>query len=81
MTRRQDLEAHRRSLGEIREIMNSMKTLAYLETRKLSRFADAQEAVVEGIEAVAADFVAFHPETLPRSSATTRVLLVIGSER
>ena len=46
MTRRHDLEHHRNSLAEIRDIMNSMNTLAYLETRKLSRFLDAQHAVV-----------------------------------
>ena len=81
MTRRQDLEHHRQSLGDIREIMNSMKTLAYMETRKLSRFLDAQHTVVESIEEVAADFLSFHPETLPEVQETTRVYLLIGTER
>ena len=43
MSRRRTLEHHRHSLAEIRDIMNSMKTLAYLETRKLARFLDAQQ--------------------------------------
>ena len=30
MTRRRELEQHRHTLGEIRGIMNSMKTLAYI---------------------------------------------------
>lgn len=81
MTRRQDLEHHRHSLGEIREIMNSMKTLAYMETRKLARFLDAQRAVVTSIEEVAADFLGFHPETLPEADEATRVYLLIGTER
>jgi F-type H+-transporting ATPase subunit gamma len=65
MTRRQDLERHRQSLGEVRDIMNSMKTLAYMETRKLARFVDAQRAVVDSIEEVAADFLSFQTNTLP----------------
>ncbi len=81
MTRRQDLQHHRHSLGEIREIMNSMKTLAYMETRKLNRFLDAQHAVVESIDAVAADFLGFHAETLPEAEQTTDIYLLIGTER
>jgi len=81
MTRRRDLEHHRHSLGEIRDIMNSMKTLAYMETRKLARFLDAQHAVVESIESVAADFLSFHADTLPEVGETTPVYLLIGTER
>ncbi len=39
MTRRQDIEQHRRSLNEIRDIMNSMKNLSFMETRKISEFS------------------------------------------
>ena len=81
MTRRQDLERHRHSLGEIRDIMNSMKTLAYMETRKLARFLDAQHTVVESIEEVAADFLSFHADSLPEVGETTSVYLLIGTER
>jgi F-type H+-transporting ATPase subunit gamma len=81
VTRRRDLEHHRRSLGEIREIMNSMKTLAFMETRKLARFLQAQQAVVDSIEAVAADFLDFYPETLPQADDSTAVILAIGTER
>lgn len=81
MTRRRNLERHRHSLAEIRDIMNSMKTLAYMETRKLSRFLDAQQSVVQSIEDVAADFVCFYPETLPEAQEKTPVYLLIGTER
>lgn len=81
MTRRRNLELHRSSLIEIREIMNSMKTLAYMETRKLARFLDAQHAVVQGIDDVAADLLSFYPETLPVAKETTPVYLLIGTER
>jgi F-type H+-transporting ATPase subunit gamma len=81
MTRRRKLEQHRNSLNEIRDIMNSMKTLAYMETRKLARFLDAQHAVVQSIEDVAADLLSFFPETLPELTDTTSVYLLLGSER
>jgi F-type H+-transporting ATPase subunit gamma len=81
MSRRRELEQHRRKLRELREIMNSMKTLAYLETHKLTRFLDAQRAATATIESVAADFLAFYPETLPEPVEATEVYLLAGSER
>jgi len=81
MTRRRKLENHRQSLAEIRDIMNSMKTLAYMETRKLARFLDAQHAVVQSIEDVAADLLSFYPETLPEAQETMPVYVLIGTER
>jgi F-type H+-transporting ATPase subunit gamma len=81
MTRRRDLEAHRATLDEIREIMNSMKSLAYMETRKLMALLDTQHAVVEGIEAMAADFLGFYPKTLTGGEKTTDVHVLVGSER
>jgi F-type H+-transporting ATPase subunit gamma len=81
MTRRRDLEAHRATLDEIQEIMSSMKSLAYMETRKLAGLLDAQQAVVESIEAMAADFLGFYPETLAGGGKTTDVHVLVGSER
>ncbi len=81
VTRRRTLERHRHGLAEIRGIMNSMKTLAYLETRKLTRFLDAQHAVVTTIEAAAADLLSFYPEILPDAAHTTPVFLLIGADR
>jgi F-type H+-transporting ATPase subunit gamma len=82
MTRRRMLEQQRHSFGEIRNIMNSMKTLAYLEIRKLGRFLDAQRAVVAHVETVAADFLGFHPDVLPPPDGSAQPLcLLLGSER
>jgi F-type H+-transporting ATPase subunit gamma len=81
MSRRREVEAHRRTLGEIRGIMNSMKTLAYMEGRKLAPCLKAQRAVVAGVESVAADFLAFYPEALPPLQEATPVYLVLGSEQ
>ncbi len=81
MTRRRKLELHRHSLAEIRDIMNSMQTLAYIETRKLAGFLDAQHAVLQSIEDVAADLLSFYPEILPEATETTPVYVLIGTER
>jgi F-type H+-transporting ATPase subunit gamma len=82
MTRRRTLEQRRHSIGEIRNIMNSMKTLAYLEIRKLGRFLDAQRAVVAHVETVAADFLGFHSDLLPPPDDSAQpVCLLLGSER
>lgn len=81
MTRRRKLELRSHSLAEVRDIMNSMQTLAYIETRKLARFLDAQHAVLQSIENVAKDLLSFYPETLPESKETTPVVILIGTER
>jgi F-type H+-transporting ATPase subunit gamma len=81
MTRRRKLELRGHSLAEVRDIMKSMQTLAYIETRKLARFLDAQHAVVQSIEDVAKDLVSFYPETLPEAEETTPVYILIGTER
>ena len=81
MTRRHDLQHHRHSLREIRNILNAMKTLAYMETRKLSTFLDAQHKVVEGLTEAATDLLSFYPETLPEETKTTPAYLLIGSEQ
>lgn len=81
MTRRRDIERKHRGLEEIRGIVNSMKTLAYMETRKLAAFLDAQQQSLDAIESVANDFLQFYPELLPASEGLVDTYLVIGSER
>ena len=49
MTRRRDIEKHRRCLDEIHDIMNAMKNLSYMETRKISGFLYVQHSVVKHI--------------------------------
>jgi F-type H+-transporting ATPase subunit gamma len=81
MTNRRQVEAHRHSLGEIRDIMNAMKNLAYMESCKLERFLHAQNAVVSTLDAVAADFVTTRPNVLPDTVALHQACLLVGSER
>ena len=81
MSRRHDLDHHRRSLNEIREVMNAMKTLAFMETRKLAPIIEAQQAMVDNIETVATDFLSFQEHTLPEAETDISVYLLIGTER
>jgi len=81
MTRRREIELHRQKLNEIRDIMDSMKTLAYMETHKLNRFIDSQHSLVNNIENIAVDFLHFNPQVLPTIESTIDIILVIGSQR
>jgi F-type H+-transporting ATPase subunit gamma len=81
MSKRSRVEAHRRSLLEIREIMKSMRSLAYIETRKLNRQLATQHQIVTDIEEVARDLMGFYRAPLTGPSAQVPVLLAIGSER
>ncbi len=85
MSRRHDIEARLEGLADIDRIMRSMKNLSYLETRKLSRFIDAQRRVIASIEAVARDFLAHYPalvDALTGTAAYTPTCwLLIGAER
>jgi len=81
MTRRHEIEEHLRSLKDIREIMNSMKTLSLIETRKLARFLSSQQRVVRSIELAAADFLASFPHLSAPPPAAADVYILIGSEQ
>lgn len=81
MTRRHEQIAHSRKLSEIRNIMNSMKTLAIMETHKLERFIKTQSAMTASIEEIAADFLHFNPQVLPETEPASNIILLIGSER
>ena len=81
MTQRRQLQDRLVRLGESGEIIRSMKNLAFMETRKLDRLIEHLRGVVRQIDAVAADFLAFHPETLPAAPPSYRVYLVVGSRR
>jgi F-type H+-transporting ATPase subunit gamma len=63
--------------------MNSMKNLAFIETRKLERFMRAQRQVVDNIEAAAADFLAFYPcpRQTPGQQMQMQLYILMGSER
>jgi F-type H+-transporting ATPase subunit gamma len=86
MSHSRDFLHHIAQLRDIRNIMNSMKNLAFIETRKLDRFMRAQRQVVRNIEAAAEDFLAYYPCPLvPKlqlgNQQHTQVFILLGSER
>ncbi len=82
MSRRREVEQHLLALGDIRSIMNSMKTLAYMETRKLTRFLEAQREVVGQMQAVADDFLGHYPDLLSTTvPQVPQICVLFGSER
>lgn len=81
MTASHDLEQRLHSLGDIRGIMRSMKVLSLLESRKLARFLESQQRVVDSLEQVAADFGDHFSLRPPDRALSCRVLLVLGAER
>ncbi|WP_432695541.1 F0F1 ATP synthase subunit gamma [Marinobacterium sp. YM272] len=81
MSRRHELALHRQKLSEAREVMNSMKSLAFMESRKLAQFLESQREVVTTLQAVAADFLRFHTPPEPPDFTGRRVYLLLGSER
>jgi F-type H+-transporting ATPase subunit gamma len=81
MSRRRELRQHLRALGEIKEILSSMKSLSVMETRKLARFGETQQRALAGIEQAAADFCRFFPEVLTGPGPLREVYLLLGSER
>ena len=81
MSQRRQLDYHRHQLMEIRDIMNSMKNLAYLETRKLSRYLSAQQQAVKVIEQAALDLLQTYPELRPNPQRSHTAMILLGSER
>ncbi len=81
MTQRHALEQRRQQLSEAQEIMESMKSLAFMEVRKLEQRAAMQRELVNTLERVAADFLHFHPEFQAWTPPDTTIYLLLGSER
>ena len=81
MSNRRDLQQRLQRLEETRGILNAMKNLALMETRKLARRRDTQQQVVDLVESVAADFLGSYPIFPPVGLHTANIFLLIGSER
>jgi F-type H+-transporting ATPase subunit gamma len=69
------------SLGEIDEILGAMKSLALVETRRISAFIDSQRSAVRVIETALADFTAFYRPEASSAAPQRDIFCVIGAER
>lgn len=81
MTARRDLQRRLAGLTDIRGIMHSMRSLAFMEARKLERLLASQRQQVATIEQAARDLLQHHPDLLPAGPPPPAIELLVGSER
>lgn len=79
MTKIKEIKQRFEILDDLKEIMTAMKSIAYMETKKLSAFSANQGRMVASIKEVAADFLAFYPLSEPETSSS--LIVAVGSER
>ncbi len=80
VTRRRDVEGELSALSDIRGILDAMRTLALMETRKIERFLDAHRRALETAADALAELGTFYAPP-PSSLARIPVLVLLGSER
>jgi len=80
MSARRQVDKRITALREVREIMNAMKNLALLESRKVSRSLGVQRETRRHLEDVGARFLLSYPQAWVPASAAS-VVLVLGAER
>lgn len=81
MSRLHKLKGHIDSLRDIQEIMQAMKNIALVESRRLAQFIAAQQAAVANIERASDAFLEHFAAELPLTAPSHEIVLVIGSER
>lgn len=80
MTHRRELMRRLAALTDIAGILAAMKNLALLETRLLAELIPSQRGMVAGIEAAAADFLAWH-DAAPEPAGRPELIVLVGSEQ
>jgi F-type H+-transporting ATPase subunit gamma len=80
MTRLREVIHHQETLADIREIMNAMKNLAIIESRKLDKVLESQRVIVSDIDTIASDFTDFHPFEV-QFDERYHLYILIGAER
>ncbi len=80
MSARRQIDKRVHALLEIREIMNAMKNLALLESRKVSKSLAAQRETRRHLESVGSRFLQTHPQPLTPMTAAN-IIVVLGAER
>jgi len=81
MSKLSEMEHHQHQLADMRNIMNAVKNLAYMEHRKLSRLLFSQRQMLSNLEKAAADFLSFHPYPETIKDSPKCIYLLMGSER
>lgn len=81
MSQSHDLQLHITQLKDIRNILNAMKNLAFIEIHKLSQRRIFQQLAAEHMNAAMLDFLQSYPDLNPQPVNAFEVLLILGSER
>lgn len=81
MTRRRELLSHLRGLNQVRQIIDAMKRLSFIETRRLDGRLDNEDAVVQAIETAAIGLLEMHPQLADKGAALPVTWIALGSER
>lgn len=80
MSARRQVDKHIHALREVRDIMNAMKNLALLESRKVSKSLAIQRETSRHLERVGANFLKTHPRP-PAPTGAASAIVVLGAER
>jgi|AntDeeMinimDraft_5_1070356.scaffolds.fasta_scaffold01222_2 F-type H+-transporting ATPase subunit gamma len=81
MTRRRELLSHLRGLNQVRQIIDAMKRLSFIETRRLDGRLDSEDAVIHAIETAATGLLDTHPQLADTGAALPITWIALGSER
>lgn len=81
MPRLRELRGHLDALDDIGQIMKAMRSLAFIEVRRLEDGADARRGATRAIATALADLVTHEPAVLPVAPRTTGLVVALGSER
>ncbi len=79
MSKRRNLQAHVEMLGDLRDVLESMKNLALVEIGKLSRTEPARRRMLNDLTLVATLTAPYHPPLVQPPPA--QLYLCVGSER
>ncbi len=81
MSKRHELVRHIASLADIGELLDAMKGLALVESRRIAQFIDAQRAVADIVHTTLAEFLRDHPQFGQTPANSQPVLCLIGTQR
>ena len=81
MSQRKKFQDLLRQLDEIKSILNAMKNLSFLETRKLEERLINQKTMVTDLEEMANDFLGFYPQYNLNDKVNNDIWILFGSER
>lgn len=81
MSRWRELGRHIRALEDIGSIMSAMRSLAFIEARRLTESVARQQETVGAMRVAIDNLVAHYPQARPRVVPQDDVLILVGSER